>query len=120
MESTRAVISPTLTFKYYTRIIVPSLSLYSAGSLHLKNQLKLELSHYMPQRCLGGGSIAPTYSRPRHYMGCVVSVTPRPRYSPGERAPGTHYTGGWVGPKAGLDTEAKGKILSPLLGMEPQ
>jgi hypothetical protein len=26
----------------------------------------------------------------------------------------THCTGGWVGPRAGLDTEATGKILSPL------
>jgi hypothetical protein len=25
--------------------------------------------------------------------------------------PGTHWTGGWVGPRAGLDTEATGKIL---------
>jgi hypothetical protein len=29
----------------------------------------------------------------------------------GERTPGTHCTGGWVGPRAGLDTEARGKIL---------
>jgi hypothetical protein len=43
--------------------------------------------------------------------GWVVSVTPRPRFSPGERNPGTHCTGGWVGPRAGLDTEATGKIL---------
>jgi hypothetical protein len=28
-----------------------------------------------------------------------------------ERTPGTHCTGGWVGPRAGLDTEAKRKIL---------
>jgi hypothetical protein len=34
-----------------------------------------------------------------------------PRFTPGERTPGTHYTGGWVGPRAGLDTEARGKIL---------
>jgi hypothetical protein len=40
--------------------------------------------------------------------GGVVSVTPRPRFTPGERTPGTHYTGGWVGPRAGLDTEAGG------------
>jgi hypothetical protein len=26
----------------------------------------------------------------------------------------------WVGPRAGLDTEARGKILSPLPGIEPQ
>jgi hypothetical protein len=29
----------------------------------------------------------------------------------GERTPGTHCTGGWVGLRAGLDTEARGKIL---------
>jgi hypothetical protein len=31
----------------------------------------------------------------------------------GERTPGTHCTGGWVGPRAGLDTEVRGKILCP-------
>jgi hypothetical protein len=34
--------------------------------------------------------------------------------------PGTHCTGGWVGPRAGLDTEARRKILSPLPGIEPR
>jgi hypothetical protein len=34
---------------------------------------------------------------------------PAPLY-PRERTPGTHWTGGWVGPRAGLDAEAKGKI----------
>jgi hypothetical protein len=43
--------------------------------------------------------------------GCVVNVTPRPRFTPGERAHGTHCTGGWVSLRAGLDTEARGKIL---------
>jgi hypothetical protein len=42
--------------------------------------------------------------------GWLVSGTPRPRFSPGERTPGTHCRGGWVGPRAGLDTDAKGKI----------
>jgi hypothetical protein len=41
----------------------------------------------------------------------VVSVTPRPRFTPEERTPGTHCTGGWVGPRAGLGTGARGKIL---------
>jgi hypothetical protein len=49
----------------------------------------------------------------------VVSITPRPRFTPGERTPGTHFTGGWVGPRAGLDTEARGKILSPCRGSNP-
>jgi hypothetical protein len=29
-----------------------------------------------------------------------------------ERTTGTHWTGGWVDHRDGLDTEAKGKILS--------
>jgi hypothetical protein len=43
-------------------------------------------------------------------MGWVVSVTPRPRFTPGVRTPGTHWTEGWVGPRDGLDTEVRGKI----------
>jgi hypothetical protein len=30
---------------------------------------------------------------------------------PGERTPGTHWLGSWVGPRAGLNAEARGKIL---------
>jgi hypothetical protein len=33
--------------------------------------------------------------------------------------PGTHCTGGWVGPRAGLDKEAIGKILCPCRGSNP-
>jgi hypothetical protein len=65
----------------------------------------------------GRGGRFPPHSLPRHLMG-VVSVTPRPPFTPGERTPGTHFTGGWVGPRA--DTEVRGKILLPLLGIEPQ
>jgi hypothetical protein len=34
--------------------------------------------------------------------------------------PGTHCTGGWVGLRAGLDTEVRRKILLPLPGIEPR
>jgi hypothetical protein len=30
----------------------------------------------------------------------MVSVTPQPRFTPGERTPGTHWIGGWMGPRA--------------------
>jgi hypothetical protein len=36
----------------------------------------------------------------------VVSFTLRPFY-PGERAPGTHWIGGWVGPRADLSDMQK-------------
>jgi hypothetical protein len=39
---------------------------------------------------------------------------------PGERTPGTHCTGGWVGPRAGLDTKVREKNLLPLPGIEPR
>jgi hypothetical protein len=44
--------------------------------------------------------------------GWVVSVTPRPRFTPAERIPGTHCTGGWMGPRAGLDTEVRKKSFA--------
>jgi hypothetical protein len=47
----------------------------------------------------------------------VVRFTPRPLY-PRERIPGTHWTGDWVGPRAGLDTAAT-KIKIPCPNGEP-
>ena len=41
--------------------------------------------------------------------GWVVSSTPRPHFTPG-KGPVLIFTGGWVGPRAGLDGR---KILSP-------
>jgi hypothetical protein len=38
-------------------------------------------------------------------MGWVVSVTPRPPFTSGERTPGTNWIGGWVGSRAGMDTQ---------------
>jgi hypothetical protein len=34
------------------------------------------------------------------------------RFTPGEGAPGTHWIGGWVDPRAGLDTTEKWKFLT--------
>jgi hypothetical protein len=35
------------------------------------------------------------------------------RFTPRERAPGTHWIGGWMGPRAELDAVVKRKIPSP-------
>jgi hypothetical protein len=34
------------------------------------------------------------------------------RFTPGEKAPDTHWIGGWVGPRAGLDDLEKRKFLT--------
>jgi hypothetical protein len=81
--------------------------------------LKLKLSHYTPRRRFGGEEVQLLLIlKLGTRWGWVVSITPRPRFSPGERTPGTHCTGGWVGPRAGLEAEARGKILSPVPGIE--
>jgi nucleoid DNA-binding protein len=50
------------------------------------------------------------FERPQYnwHKGNVAPVnnTPWPRFTPGERAPGTDCPEGWVGPTAGLDAEA--------------
>jgi hypothetical protein len=70
---------------------------------------------------LGGrGNIAPTHSWPRHYAAVSSQSHAPTALNLGERTHGTHCTGGWVGPKADLDREAKGKRHSLLPGIEPR
>jgi hypothetical protein len=40
-------------------------------------------------------------------------------FTPRERAPGTHWMGGWVGPRAGLDTVVKRKVPSACWDSNP-
>jgi hypothetical protein len=49
----------------------------------------------------------------------VVIFTPRPLYPQG-RAPGTHWIGGWVSPRAVLDAVVKRKIPSPRRESNPR
>jgi hypothetical protein len=51
--------------------------------------------------------------------GWVVSVRPRPRFIPGERTPGTLWTGGWVGPELVWTQRLQKKILCLCWGSNP-
>ena len=67
------------------------------------NKKKVKWSRYRPgvaQRVGRGIALLFHYRGTRR--GWVVSSTPRPHFTPRER-PGTHFTGGWVVPRAGLD-----------------
>jgi hypothetical protein len=47
------------------------------------------------------------------------SVSRPGRFLPPGKTSSTHCTGGWVGLRAGQDTEARGKILCPFRGSDP-
>jgi hypothetical protein len=49
--------------------------------------------------------------------GCEWSALRRSRFTPGKRAPGTHWIGGWVDPRSGLNDVEKRKFLT-LSGLE--
>jgi hypothetical protein len=63
----------------------------------------------------GGRGIALLFLDLGARRGWVVSTTPQPLY-PRERL-GTHCTGGWVGPRAGLDVREKSR---PPPGFDPR
>jgi hypothetical protein len=53
-------------------------------------------------------------------VGGEWSVSRPVRFTPGERAHGTPWIGGWVGPRAGLDDVEKRKFLTlPALELRP-
>jgi hypothetical protein len=93
---------------------------FSSVSLSTKRVRWGKLSHYMPWRSLGGKEVQLLIILDLGTTwGWVVSVMPQPRFIPGERTPGTHWIGGWVGPRAGLDTGGRRKILCPCRGSNP-
>jgi hypothetical protein len=53
-----------------------------------------------------------THSLTSALDGCEWSVSRPSRFTPRERAPGTHWLEGRVSPRPGLDTVSKGKIPS--------
>jgi hypothetical protein len=59
----------------------------------------------------GSGCIDPHFLDLGTSLRWVVSFTPLPLY-PRERAPGTHFKGGWVDPRAGLDDMHKWKFFT--------
>jgi hypothetical protein len=67
----------------------------------------------------GSGCIDPRFLDLGTSWRCAVNFTPRTLYPPGKRSPGTHWIGGWVDLRAGLDDLEKRKFLT-LPGLELQ
>jgi hypothetical protein len=85
------------------------------GNMQSKVKLSLCLiKHYVMK--WGSGCIDPRILDLGTSWRLVVSFIPRPPY-PRESAPGTHWIGGWVGPRTALDDVKKRKFLT-LSGLE--
>jgi hypothetical protein len=61
-----------------------------------------------------------THSLTSALDGGQLSASRPSRFTPRERAPGTHWIGGWVGPGATLDAVVKRNILSPRRESNPR
>jgi hypothetical protein len=111
-----------MSYKEYNVIhMVQTIGFYVEGeSYFLKantnpdNKVKLSPILIKHHTIKGSGGIAPLFLGGKRSASCPGCFTP------GKRAPGTHWIEEWVGPRASLETEAKRKIFLPLLGNEPQ
>jgi hypothetical protein len=81
---------------------------------------KVKQTHNTPWRRRKRRGIAPTHSWLRHYMGVSGQRHSPAKLYPRGKDPGTHWTEGWVGSGAGMDTGARGDILLHLPGIEPR
>jgi hypothetical protein len=59
---------------------------------------------------LGSGGIPPRIRWPPALDGGEWSASRPGRFNPTEREPATHRIGGWVGPRAGLNTRWREKL----------
>jgi hypothetical protein len=90
----------------------------------VKVKVKVKLSlcfNWAPRHevILGERRYSSTHSLTSALDGGEWSVSRPGRFTPREIATGVHSIGGWVGPRVGLDTVSKRKILSPYRESNP-
>jgi hypothetical protein len=106
-------------FEFSNSVISKVWCVHPTGCVWCSMELKLKAVPPHAMKALGGrGDRAPTHSWPRHYMGWVVSVTPWPRFSPGEGTPRYQLYRRLGGPQSRSGHRGWRKILSPLPGIE--
>jgi hypothetical protein len=83
-------------------------------------KVKVKQSRYTHWRRLGERRYISYSFSTSALDGCEWTASrPGRAFTPWETTPGNHCTGGWVGYRAGLDKEARGKILCPCRGSNP-
>jgi hypothetical protein len=81
-------------------------------TVKVKLSLCLLTKHHAMKACWGGWMYSSTHSLASALDGGEWSFSRHGRFTPRERDPGTHWIGGWVGPRAVLDAVVKRKILN--------
>jgi hypothetical protein len=82
-------------------------------SVKAQGQIYLHLTLSRHEGVLGKWRYSSTHSWTLALDGGEWSASRPGRFTPRERAPGTHCIGGWVGPRDVLDTVVRRKIPSP-------
>jgi hypothetical protein len=72
----------------------------------------------MPQRHMGDGDVAPPFLT-LALDGCEWLASCPSCFSSWERAPSTHWTGGWEGSRVGMDALEKRKTSRPCWELNP-
>jgi hypothetical protein len=95
---------------HFFRICTKLLTLVGKGKVVAMLFFNLALRH---EGVLGEGRYSSTHSLTSPLDGGKWSASRSGRFTPRERAPGTHWIRGWVGPRDGLNAVSKRKIHSP-------
>jgi hypothetical protein len=92
-------------------------NLYSAGIV--KNKVFLVLNKVPSHEDVWGVEVQLHAFLTSALDGGECSTSCLGRFTPRERALGTHWIGGWVGPRAGLDAVAEKKKPAPASNQTP-
>jgi hypothetical protein len=94
----------------------------NSNTIKVKVKLSLCFINWVPchEDVLGQWRYSFTHSLTLALDGGEWSASHPGHFTPRERAPGTHWIGGWVGPRAVLDPVVKRKIPSPSQELNPR
>jgi hypothetical protein len=114
--------NPCNTIQIFLFILHRDTRLVSSTSDVFKGKVKLSLclTKHHAMKTYWGVEVKLHDSLTSTLEGGEWSVSRPSRFTPRERAPGTHWIGGWVGPGAVLDAVVKRKIPSPRRESNPK
>jgi hypothetical protein len=119
LQCSSASLGPVYPFSRLELTSPPSIRLHGMVKVKGKVVPVLQLST-TPWKRIGEWKYSSTHSLTSTLDGGEWSVSRPGPFTPRERAPGTHWIGGWAGPRAVLDTVVKRKIPSPCWESNPR